>query len=65
MTREQQEQMAAVLKAYERWEADLILSDEAWDGGAADLPTLTWALWDRLLEIQAMRNDALKAIRGG
>lgn len=55
--------LAAVARAYEQWEADLIGSAEAWGGafpgGMRDLPVFTEALWDRLLEIQAMRNAAL------
>ena len=43
-----------VLKAYEAWEADVILHAK-W----GDLPTLTQAQWDRLVEIQAMRNAVL------
>jgi len=48
-----------VLKAYEEWEADLILCREAWDGGSGGLPILTESLWDRLLGIQEMRNVVL------
>lgn len=57
------EAMRKALKAYERWEADLVLSDEAWRGGMAPLPTITQSLWDRLLEIQAMRNAALGRVK--
>ena len=52
------------LKAYEAWEADLILSNEAWAGGFAALPTITQELWDRFIEIQTMRNTALAKARG-
>lgn len=51
----------SVLRAYEAWEADLLMSDEAWAGGMRDLPSLTQSLWDRLMEIQSMRNLALAA----
>lgn len=54
----------ALALAYETWEADLILCQEAWDGGWADLPKLTEELWDRLLKIQAMRNAAVAKARG-
>ena len=54
-----------VLRAYEAWEADLLLSAEAWGGGfpggMRDLPTFTEPLWDRFMEIQAMRNAAIAA----
>jgi hypothetical protein len=53
--------LIAVLKAYEQWEADLILCPEAWEGEAG-MPTLTHELYDRLIEIQTMRNQALKAV---
>jgi len=58
--------LAEVARAYEQWEADLIASPEAWGGafpgGERDLPKFTEALWDRLLEIQAMRNAALAKV---
>lgn len=53
--------LAAVAMAYEQWEADLILDHNAWNH---ELPYLTQGLWDRLLEIQAMRNAALSRARG-
>jgi len=49
-----------ILKRYEQWEANLILSQEAWDGGLLTLPKLTQELWDELLEIQTLRNEILK-----
>jgi hypothetical protein len=52
------------LEAYSRWEADLIMSNEAWSGGFAELPTITQELWDRFIEIQGMRNAALALARG-
>jgi len=49
-----------VLKEYEKWEAELLLSNEAWDGGfESPLPRLTEILFDRLLEIQTLRNKVL------
>lgn len=53
-------ELTAVCKAYEQWEADLLLSKEAWRHGLAEFPTLTESLWDRLLALQTMRNIALK-----
>jgi len=52
-----------VLEMYERWEADLILSEEAWAGGLAAYPTLTLELYDKLLECQQARNEVLKQWR--
>lgn len=50
-----------VLEAYEKWEADLLLRDEAWD---ESLPTIPQDLWDRLIEIQTMRNAVVREARG-
>lgn len=55
--------LLAVAKAYEQWEADLVLSDAAWRDGQA-LPRLTNELWSRLLEIQTMRNKAIAKANG-
>ena len=50
-------ELEAVLTAYESWEAELILSDESWDED--NLPHLTQLQFDRLIDIQTMRNKAL------
>ncbi len=52
-----------VLRAYERWEADLILCREAWDT-ADGLPRFTQDLYDRFMEIQAMRNRVMLEVKG-
>lgn len=52
--------LEAVAAAYEQWEADLISAD-VWQN---ELPRFTQPLWERFLEIQAMRNAALKKARG-
>lgn len=58
--------LLAVAKAYEEWEAAMIMCQKAWAGGMAEFPTLTAELWDRLMAIQAMRNAAIrKAVSGG
>lgn len=54
------EKLAAFAVAHERWEADLILSDEAWDGGMAEFPRLTAELYDSFMQVQALRNEALE-----
>lgn len=56
--------LVELARAYEKWEADLIMSNEAWQtiGG---LPKLTPPLWSRLLEIQTMRNSTLAEATGG
>ena len=52
------------LVGYERWEADLILDDEAWrhpkTGESLHLPWLKQGMWDRLIELQTARNKALE-----
>lgn len=53
--------LGAVAKAYEAWEAGLVFEGN-WNNG---LPALTQPLFDRLLEIQAMRNAALAVPRPG
>lgn len=50
-----------VLKGYEKWEAKLLLSNKAWDGGfERPLPRLTQELFDELLELQTLRNEVLE-----
>jgi hypothetical protein len=51
--------LVKVLEAYEQWEADLIMRDDAWQG-MSGLPTVPQDLWNRLIEIQMVRNAALK-----
>lgn len=55
--------LLAVARGYEKWEADMILDQEAWRGDA-ELPTLTWPLWDRLTELQKLRNEAINKAEG-
>lgn len=49
------------LKAIEQWEADLLMDDSAWVNG---LPVFTQELYDRWIEVQAMRNNALAKADG-
>ncbi len=51
--------MREALLAYRQWEADLIEDDNAWERRPDGLPSFTDELWDRLLDIQAMREAAL------
>lgn len=48
---------------YQQWEADLILSDQAWGGGMESLPTLTQELYDGLVELQRRRNTIITKYR--
>jgi hypothetical protein len=45
-----------VLERYEKWEADLLLDGWAWEDG---LPRFTQELYDKWIEIQEKRNQAL------
>ena len=59
--------MAEVLKAYEQWEADIFMDDRAWrgpDGESLSFPVLGGELYERLIEIQGMRNAVLAKARG-
>lgn len=62
--RVQLDKMRAALKGYEQWEADLIFDHGAWRG-IDGLPHITQSLWDRLLELQAMRNTAIGGVTNG
>jgi hypothetical protein len=48
-----------VLKRYETWEANLIMEDSCWEGR---MPTLTNELYEELLEVQKLRNEALSNV---
>ena len=52
--------MRSVLDAYHDWETDVVFLGK-WEDG---VPSLTADLFDRLMEIQAMRNAAFAKIRG-
>lgn len=55
---ERNAKLEAVLRAYEQWEADLIVDDRAWtvETGAF----IPQDMYDRFIEIQGQRNAALK-----
>ncbi len=53
--------MYDLLKAYEEWEAMLIMDDEAWRDRS--LPQLTQQLYDKLLELQEKRNNVIAKIK--
>lgn len=53
--------LRAVLKAYEAWEAALIMDPVVWRNG---LPQFTQSLYDKFIEIQTMRNAALEPSDG-
>ncbi len=48
----------ALLKAYEAWEADIIMNGN-WQG-MSGLPTLTQPQYDRMIELQEWRNAVLE-----
>mgnify|MGYP001424609041 CR=1 FL=1 len=49
-------ELEAALRAYEQWEADMILDAACWQDG---LPRMTQDSYDGFMEIQAQRNAAL------
>lgn len=49
-------ELVAVIRAYEQWEADMIMDDECWPG---EFPTFTAKHGGCLLAIAEMRNAAL------
>ena len=55
--------MYEVLKLYEEFEAELITEDGAW-GSSNSLPRFTQRLYDKWMEIQSKRNEALAKVRG-
>lgn len=56
--RERIAQLESVLRAYERWEADLILDSSAWNTSNG-MPKLGEASYDELMRIQRLRNKLL------
>jgi hypothetical protein len=61
------EELVAVLREYEQWEANLIMDNGAWEMGqhmGHCLPLIPQHLWDRLVEIQGMRNAAIAKATG-
>ena len=58
--REQAEALAGALEEYEKWEAKLVLAGEAWRG---PFPTFTASLYASWMDIQVIRNAALRAYR--
>jgi hypothetical protein len=52
----EREMLRRVVEAYEDWEAQIILENKCWTGQNV---RLTDDLYDRMMEIQAMRNVAL------
>lgn len=54
-------EMQEVLEGYEKWEADLILTNKVWVGGN---PVIIDELYDKMIELQTMRNAALAKARG-
>ena len=55
------DRLRGVLEAYEQWEADIILENKCWTGQNV---CLTDELYDRMIELQTMRNAALARVGG-
>ena len=58
--REQADALAGALEEYEKWEAKLVLAGEAWRG---PFPTFTASLYASWMDIQVIRNAALRTYR--
>lgn len=54
-------ELLEALEAYEKWEAALIMADAAWVGGN---PIITDGLYDKLIELQDLRNSVIAKARG-
>jgi hypothetical protein len=53
--------MLAALLAWQQWEAEIIRDSECWGGdGSAEWPTITEPHYERLIELQTVRNQAIK-----
>lgn len=50
------ERLRGVLEAYQQWEADIILENRCWPDHRI---CLTPELFDRMIQLQTMRNEAL------
>lgn len=49
-----------VLRLYEKWEADLILTDECWNRRETNYqPVIIWPFFDQLKKLQATRGEVL------
>jgi hypothetical protein len=56
--------MLNVLQSYEQWEADIISDNRCWEPeGFATDPTIVQPHWNRLMEIQQLRNAALSGCK--
>ena len=53
--------LLAYAKAVEAWEAKLLMKDDSWRNG---LPVFTQELYDKWMELQAVRNAAIKKAKG-
>lgn len=53
-----------VCNAYELWEGDIIINGNWGADGMAPYPRLRESQYDRMLELQDMRNEAIRKARG-
>lgn len=63
LTPEQVDALIAFAVAHEQWEAKLLMSDKAWNGGQSSFPMIVDEHYDGLMEVQALRNDAIGPLR--
>jgi hypothetical protein len=57
------EALANVLREYEKLEADIIINGN-WGNGMAETPRFTPDQWQKVIEIQALRNEAMEEMKG-
>ena len=61
---ERVQKLAEASEAWEKWEAEIIMDDGCWEpGGMAVLPTMTKAIYEKMIKLQEVRNEALSEWR--
>ena len=61
---ERVQKLVEALEAWEKWEAEIIMDDGCWEpGGMAVLPTMTKAIYEKMIKLQEVRNEALSEWR--
>ena len=61
---ERVQKLVETLEAWEKWEAEIIMDDGCWEpGGMAVLPTMTKAIYEKMIELQQVRNETLSEWR--
>jgi len=56
--------LLAFARAHEKWEAEFILDSECWPLNESGMPIFSEAIYDKFMELQAMRNAAIAKATG-